>query len=296
MNLQQLYYFRKIAECEQYTLAAEELHVTQAALSVAITNLEKELNVQLFNRKGKKISLTECGKAYLSCVCDALAALNRGEEIVRDMKNPGRGTIRIQYLESLNHLTMQLLGQWQENIDNPPKLSLLHENAAHIEEAIKNREADLAFSTRPSLDGIAYKLIGHQENVLVLSKKHPWADKEIISLEMLNDERFIAYTQDCLIRHFYDDILNRAGVVPNIVAESRLHSNILDLVSYNMGVAIMPHMQNLEDRTDLMSIPIKDEIDSREIYLLWGENAYFNDVVKSLYDYIMNYPDIECII
>ena len=45
MNLQQLHYFQKIAECQQYTLAAQELHVTQAALSYAISNLEKELNV-----------------------------------------------------------------------------------------------------------------------------------------------------------------------------------------------------------------------------------------------------------
>ena len=46
MNLQQLYYFQKIAECQQYTQAAKELHVTQATLSYAISNLEKELRVR----------------------------------------------------------------------------------------------------------------------------------------------------------------------------------------------------------------------------------------------------------
>ena len=83
MNLQQLYYFQKIAECQQYTQAAKELHVTQATLSYAISNLEKELRVRLFERRGKSVRLTECGKAYLSCVRDALQALERGEQMVR---------------------------------------------------------------------------------------------------------------------------------------------------------------------------------------------------------------------
>lgn len=90
MNLQQLHYFQKISECQQYTLAAQELHVTQATLSYAILNLERELNVKLFDRKGKSVLLTECGKAYLSCVRDALQALDRGEQMVKNLSMPGQ--------------------------------------------------------------------------------------------------------------------------------------------------------------------------------------------------------------
>ena len=100
MNLQQLYYFQKIAECQQYTQAAKELHVTQATLSYAISNLEKELRVRLFERRGKSVQLTECGKAYLSCVRDALQALERGEQMVKDMATPARTVIKLDYLES----------------------------------------------------------------------------------------------------------------------------------------------------------------------------------------------------
>ena len=109
MNLQQLYYFQKIAECQQYTLAAKELHVTQAALSYAISNLEHELNVKLFDRKGKHIILTQCGAAYLSCVRDALQALDRGERMVKNLSIPSKAIIKLSYLESLKQLIPNLI-------------------------------------------------------------------------------------------------------------------------------------------------------------------------------------------
>ena len=61
MNLTNLSYFLKVAEKEHITQAAEELHITQPALSRAISNLEQELGVKLFEREGKNISLNENG-------------------------------------------------------------------------------------------------------------------------------------------------------------------------------------------------------------------------------------------
>ena len=100
MNLQQLYYFQKIAECQQYTQAAAELHVTQATLSYAISNLEKELGVQLFQRRGKSVQLTDQGKAYLTCVRDALQALERGRQLLRSA-DQSKTQVRLGCLESV---------------------------------------------------------------------------------------------------------------------------------------------------------------------------------------------------
>lgn len=78
MNLQQLIYFRKIAELQHYTKAAEELHITQPCLSHAISELESELGVPLFYKSGRNIRLTQYGECYLSHVQAALDALDSG--------------------------------------------------------------------------------------------------------------------------------------------------------------------------------------------------------------------------
>ena len=62
MNLQQLYYFRKLAEVQHYTEAAKALYITQPSLSDSISSLESELSVALFQKKGRGIELTKYGQ------------------------------------------------------------------------------------------------------------------------------------------------------------------------------------------------------------------------------------------
>ena len=67
MNLRQLQYFKTIAELEHYTRAAEKLYVSQSNLSHSIQELEDELNVEFFVRKGRNIKLTKYGELFLPC-------------------------------------------------------------------------------------------------------------------------------------------------------------------------------------------------------------------------------------
>ena len=75
MNLRQLYYFRTIAELEHYTQAAEKLYVSQSNLSHAIQEMEEELNVKLFVRKGRNIKLTKYGELFLPYVQKTIETL-----------------------------------------------------------------------------------------------------------------------------------------------------------------------------------------------------------------------------
>lgn len=274
MNLQQLYYFQKIAECQQYTLAAKELHVTQAALSYAISNLEKELGARLFDRRGKTVVLTPCGTAYLSCVRDALQALERGEQMVKNAALPAKTVIRLSYLESVRHLILHLISDLCAGEPQPLfRFELLPSSAPVLEQRLIRREADLGISTLPAAGGISSHLIGYQDNVVIVPRQHPWAGRASVSLADLDGQRFIAYNRDCIIRNYYDSILKSERVSPEIFAESGFHSNILDMVSYNMGVALVPRMKRLEERQDLLALPIRDNIPPRAIYLLWAADA-----------------------
>lgn len=282
MNLQQLYYFQKIAECQQYTLAARELHVTQATLSYAISNLEQELDAKLFDRKGKSVCLTPCGKVYLSCVRDALQALERGKQAVRHTTSPAKAVVRLSYLESVKHLILNLIADLYAEEENAPlRFELLPSNAPVIEQQLIRRETDLGISTLPAAEGISSHLIGHQDNVVIVPKQHSWAHRDSVSLSDLDGQRFIAYNRECIIRGYYDAILDAAHVRPEIFAESRFHSNILDMVSFNMGVALVPRMKRLEERYDLLALPIRDSIPPRAIYLLWAADAALPPAVEA---------------
>ena len=83
-------YFQKVAELQHMTKAAEELNISQAALSQAIRSLERELGVQLFERVGRNIALSAYGQVYLSQVSNALVSLKRGENYILDLKKEKR--------------------------------------------------------------------------------------------------------------------------------------------------------------------------------------------------------------
>ena len=103
----------------------------------------------------------------------------------------------------------------------------------------------------------------------------------------------IAYSQDCVIRGYYDSIFRAAHVQPEIFAESRIHSNILDMVSYGMGVAIVPHMHWLTNREDVVSLTIQEDVPPRAIYLIWAEDAVFPPAVREFRDRIMEERNLE---
>ena len=68
MNLNQLYYFQKVAQLQHYHQAARELNISQPSLSRSISNLEEDLGVQLFKKNGRNIELTKYGKIFLEHV------------------------------------------------------------------------------------------------------------------------------------------------------------------------------------------------------------------------------------
>lgn len=101
MNLQQLYYFKTIAEMEHYTRASEVLSISQSSLSHAIQNMEHELNVKLFARSGRNIVLTKYGKMFLPYVKQSLEALEAGLSELRHSIDPATGTVTIACFPSL---------------------------------------------------------------------------------------------------------------------------------------------------------------------------------------------------
>ncbi|MHB8148225.1 MAG: LysR family transcriptional regulator, partial [Vulcanimicrobiaceae bacterium] len=87
MELQQLAYFRVVARTEHFTQAAEELAITQPALSRAISRLERDLGVALFDHRGRSVRLNRYGRAFLRHAERALVALEEGRREVGDLSD-----------------------------------------------------------------------------------------------------------------------------------------------------------------------------------------------------------------
>src|SRR5258708_4956401 len=100
MELQQLRYFREVAEREHVTRAAEKLFVSQSAVSRAVTQLEEELGVPLFYRQGRAVVLSPYGRLFLEHVSRALNALESGKRLLNEQTGGESGDVRRPQLRS----------------------------------------------------------------------------------------------------------------------------------------------------------------------------------------------------
>ena len=98
MNLNQLYYFQKVAQLQHYHQAAKELNISQPSLSRSIANLEEELGVSLFQKNGRNIELTKYGSIFLEHVNRIIDEIKIAENKMKSLAGSSSGHIDIGYV------------------------------------------------------------------------------------------------------------------------------------------------------------------------------------------------------
>jgi DNA-binding transcriptional LysR family regulator len=287
MNLQQLYYFKTIAELEHYTKAAEKLMVTQSSLSHSINDLEKELNVKLFDRNGRNISLTKYGMFFLEYVTKSLSILEDGKAKLQDFAYPGTGTVRLTYVSSLQDFIPYLITRYYEKTGNiKTKFQFYQGSTYEIEKQLENDEVDLGFTTPFKNEKLESFIIGNHRTVLIVSKDHPLAQYDSADLTTLTTENFITYNYQCQIRTYIDDIFNQLHIEPKIVSEA-FHDNIIfGSVAAGFGVALVPEPLILP-HPNIKVLPIVNPIPNRDLHLVWPKNRYISPAVENFKNFIV---------
>ena len=130
MNLNQLTYFVTLAQIENYTRAAKRLDITQPSLSHAISNLEKELQVPLFERHGRNVTMTKYGEMFLKYVQDSLHTLDLGVERIQEAARIQGGSISIGYIHTQGRRFIPELVRGFLNEQEGKKIDFHFQNAA----------------------------------------------------------------------------------------------------------------------------------------------------------------------
>jgi len=287
MNLQQLYYFKTIAELEHYTKASKELNISQSSLSHSINDLEKELKVSLFVRQGRNVKLTKCGTFFLDYVTRSLNILDDGVERLQDFVSPDTGTISLSYLSSLSGFVPFLISRFFENTGKfQTRFQFDQFSTQEIEQHLLDGMTDLAFTTPLNNPEIKSSRIGSHKTVLIVSKDHPLAAQDSIDLTTLNNETFITYHTSCQIRRYIDQIFDQVGLHPEISFEAMHDPIILGAVTANLGVALMSESSNASNY-NTKALTIENEIPDREIHIAWMKDRYLTPAVKNFREFVL---------
>ncbi|AIY84069.1 bacterial regulatory helix-turn-helix, lysR family protein [Clostridium baratii str. Sullivan] len=288
MNLQQLEYFKVIAETKNFTTASNILSVTQPALSKAISKLEEELEVSLFEREGRNIKITKFGEVFLKYADSALKEIERGKERLQDMKRNNDRVISIASTHCIGATFIPFLISNFFNNKLQVKFNINNQSTEEILKDLKYGRVDFGFfdnmkdiENYPEIESI---LVKNEEYVLIVPKNHHLANKEEIYLNDLKDEYFIVYKDKS-----YEEKISYSEFIdytPKIVAEPDEGSVLAGLVSAGAGIAIVlntPIMNN----NKISVLKIKDNIGYKSIYMGWNKELYTSEIKKEFKEYVV---------
>mgnify|MGYP002624949691 CR=1 FL=1 len=234
MDLNQLNYFRVVAEHEHMTRAAEQLHISQPSLSATISRLEKEIGSPLFDRTGNKIYLNENGRTFLRYVNRIQRELDRGITEIR--KNREAGLSRISYCTYGPGITDDLVMRF---ILTNPTASILHTLGTHEEmlAMLENDAIDFAITNQADRSGKYDEIPLFTDHMLILvSSAHPLSGHPTVDLRDLAHERFAVFNEDRAHMEITTQLCQEAGFTPDILYNGNEISLILSLVASNLCV------------------------------------------------------------
>ncbi len=241
MNFYQLVYFRKVAETKSISRAAEELFITQPAVSKQVRALEDELGEKLFDRIGKKVFLTKTGQVLLVHADKILRSLEEAKTAVRDLSEECSGEFVIG---TSDHISLHRLpGILKRYITAFPKVDLklrCHRSETVLEMVGKNL-VDIGVITLPRVAAnLISKVIWQDPMSLVFPKGHPLAKLREVRLKDITTYAMILPEAGTTTRDTIDAAFMKKKLIPNVTMEVAYIETIKGLVKAGLGVSILP--------------------------------------------------------
>jgi len=267
MQIKQAQYFLAVTKAGSFSVAADELYISQSSLSKQIIALEKELDLILFDRSKRKVALTEAGKIFhkhalhLSKIQTALLAdLGEYKKLIPALSIAAIPVIA-QYGIAAD------IARFKAAYPNIA-LNLDEREAATVLPALNKREYDLALVRDYGVDLNHYSAleIVRDKLMVAVSKAHRLADRKSLSLAELADENFIMFNKGTLLYDLAVNACRAAGFEPRVFYATLRGASIIGLVAANSGVALM--MEKVLDyyhRADVVVIPLATPVESKII-------------------------------
>ena len=239
LTFRQLSVFESVARNLGFSRAAEEMHLTQPAVSMQIKQMEENIGLPLFEQLGKKIFLTEAGKELYHYSRIIAQQLLEAESVLSELKGLERGKLNISVVSTANYFAPQLLARFCT--DHPQiKVSLNVGNRESVLKQLHDNEIDLAILGTPP-EGIDIEAYPFMENrlVIIAANGNPLADKPAIPASRLQNEIFIMREQGSGTRLAAEKYFSSHSVQVKTGMEMSTTEAVKQAVQAGMGLGIL---------------------------------------------------------
>jgi DNA-binding transcriptional LysR family regulator len=241
MEVRQLQIFRILAEELNFTRTAEMVHTVQSNVTAQIRALEEELGVPLFDRLGRRVTLTDAGRRFQPFAENALAAMEQGQRVIQAGSEPS-GPLRIGSPESiLTYRLPPILRTFRQRYPLVQLSFLPHLNQALVAE-LESGKLDMAICMSDTLSNPALLSVPLRiETILLLAHAgHPLTRKSAVRASDLARQTLLLTESGCGYRNKLDRILTLQNVRPGNITEFSSVEALKQCVAAAMGIGLLP--------------------------------------------------------
>lgn len=289
ITMRQLQIFESVARNLSFTRAAEELYLTQPAVSIQVRQLSDLLEMPLFEQMGKKIFLTEAGHTLLKHSRSMLNQLNEIEYDINLLRGVEGGRLKICIASTVNYFAARLLARFCEE-HKGIKISLEVINREELIKRLEDNEPDLVLMGPPPED-LDTEAISFMDNPLIViaSPNHPMAGRKKIPISELNGETFVIRESGSGTRQAMRRVFDENGVRPTPGIQVSGNEIVKQSVQAGLGLAVVSiHTVRLElELGRLISLDIEGFPVIRQWYIVYRSGKQLAQTAKVFIDFVL---------
>lgn len=281
--------FNVVSANKSFSKAAQELYMTQPAVSQAISKLEKELDILLFHRTSKGVVLTNEGNLLNEHIKSALGIINAAEDKLLEFKSLKTGQLRIGVGDTISrYFLLPYLEKFHKGYPGI-KLNILNGTTTEICELIKSGKVDIGVCNLP-IDEENLQVIPCKEiqDIFVCGEKYKTLTEKPVSFEYLMRMPLIFLEKKSNSRMFVEHFFEKKGFKFSPVFELGSFDLVLEFAKINLGIScvIKEFSKNYLESGELYEIQLVEEIPKRIIGLCYLENVPLTRAAKSFIELI----------
>lgn len=290
VSMRQLQVFAEAARTLSFARAAQNLHLTPAAVSLQIKQLEEIAGLALFERIGRRIYLTDAGDALLVHAHSVLHAVRDADETLDRIKGLRGGHITVGMVSTAKYFAPRLLARFKVQYPQV-EISLFAHNREEVKGQLARNEIDMAIMGRPpqGMDTIARPFAKHPF-VIVADPQHPLAARREISVADLREESFLVREHGSGTRSAMEQLFAHHNFSPRVGMVMSSNETIKQAVMASMGIAfISRHTIGLELATgylkelDVAGLPVL-----RDWYVVYRQEKRLSPAQSALRAFILD--------
>jgi DNA-binding transcriptional LysR family regulator len=283
--------FYQVALHLSFSKAAENLFISQSAVSQNIKKLEKELKSELFIRSTKNVQLTEAGKILLEHIEPAFNLIENGEKSIKEINALEKGEIHIGANDTISKdYLLPYLNKFHQLYPNI-QIKITNRTSSTCVDLLKQNKVDLIISNLPNskiTNKMESDIIFTFNDIFIASKEFKELKNNEIFLRKLKEYPLLMLESKTTTRQFFQNTLNKAGIKIEAAVELGSVDLLIEMTRIGLGVSLVPEYSLNLKKQEVFEVKTKEKLPARKLAVVKMKNIPLSKATEKFLQIIKN--------